>query len=246
MPKDAVVYLRRCSRANTGRQLTATTSGTATAQSRRPERPQWTRTGLAPLVAGALVVVAVIAGFSALSRIRILLEWNDTFSGVGTFTVVACESEGGFGPDQWRCEGRLTTSAAADLGAELIVGKDARLSSRPYVGQQVEVYYVPPGVDGGAGPEVVYALNTQLAELTRLYLILPPLMMIMIGAAGAVLGLVVEWLVARSPDADSRWRTSPRFPDLRRRGTIWLIVGSAVLMLHQLVVHYVTGSAGVA
>ncbi len=194
----------------------------------------------------ALALVAVYTGWSAFSRIGFLLGWNDTFSGTGSFTVVACEPEQVFGPDRWRCDGRLTTDDATDLSSELVVGKDARLSSRPYVGQQIDVFYAPATVAGAAGPPVVHARDAQLSELTRLYLALPPLVMIMVGASGSLLGLGIGRLRARSSNAEAWWRNSPLLLDLERRGAIWLVVGVATFALYQLLVRYVLGSAGVA
>lgn len=150
-----------------------------------------------------------------------------------------------FGPDRWRCQGRLTTDEATDLGTELVVGKDAMLSSRPYLGQRIDVYYDPASTGRAAGPSVVHAVDAQLGELTRLYLVLPPLLIILVGAAGWLLGLAVNRLRARSSNVDAWWRTSPLFLDLDRRGAFWLGVGVVALGLHQLLVRYVLGSAGV-
>lgn len=198
------------------------------------------------VAAVGLAFVVVYTGWLAFSRIEFLLGWDETFSGAGSFTVVACEPEQVFGPDRWRCDGRLTTASATDVDSVLVVGKDARMSSRPYVGEQIEVFYDPTSTVGATAPPVVYARDAQLSELSRLYLALPPLFMILIGAAGALLGLGVARLRARTSNTRARWRTSPLLLDLQRRGTIWLIVGVVTFGLYQLLVRYVLGSAGVA
>ncbi len=114
----------------------------------------------------------------------------------------------------------------------------------PYVGQRLDVFYDPASETGGV-PEIVYSRDAQLGELARLFFALVPLVMIAIGAAGWLLGMLVGRLMVRSP-ADSWWRRSPLFSDLRRRGSIWLMVGVGVLVVHQLIVSYILGSAGVA
>lgn len=225
--------------------MTAITSSTAM-ESKRSDATRRLGSALALLVAVALALVVAYTGWFAYSRIEFLLGWNDTFSGTGTFTVVACEPEQVFGPDRWRCEGRLTTDEDSDLPSELVVGKDARLSSRPYVGQQVVVFYAPAVVVESIGPPVVHARDAQLSELTRLYLALPPLTMIMVGAAGSLVGMGFGWLRSRSSNAASRWRNSPLLLDLERRGAIWLVVGVTTLAFYHLLVRYVLGSAGVA
>jgi len=225
--------------------LTAITSGTA-AESKRSGGTRPLMSAVVPVVAVVLALVVVYTGWSAFSRVRFLLGWNDTFSGRGSFTVVACEPEQVFGPDRWRCQGRLTTGDAADIDSELVVGKDARMSSRPYVGQQIEVFYEPASVAGSTGPSVVHAGDAQLSELTRLYLALPPLLMILIGSAGSLLGLGIRKLRARSTNTDASWRTSPLFLDLERRGAIWLVVGVVTFVLYQLLVREVLGSSGLA
>lgn len=225
--------------------MTAITSSTGT-ESKRSGATRHLGMVLAPIAAVALALLVASTGWFAFSRIEFLLAWNDTFSGTGTFTVVACEPEQIFGPDRWRCGGRLTTDDATDLSSELVVGKDARLSSRPYVGQQIDVYYAPATVARATGPPVVHARDEQLSELTRLYLALPPMFMILIGAAGWLLGMGFGWLRARSSNTEARWRNSTLLLDLERRGAIWLLVGAVTFALYQLLVRYVLGSAGVA
>lgn len=225
--------------------MTAITSGTA-AESSRSGGTRPLTVAVVPIVALVLALVVVYTGWSAFARARFLLDWNETFSGSGSLTVVACEPEQVFGPDRWRCQGRLTTGDAVDIDSELVVGKDARMSSRPYVGQQVEVFYAPAPDAGSTGPFVVHARDAQLTELTRLYLALPPLLMILIGSAGSLLGLGIRKLRARSTNADAWWRTSPLFVDLERRGAIWLVVGMVTFVLYQLLVREVLGSSGLA
>lgn len=224
--------------------MTVITSGIA-AQSRRSVDTRSLWSSLMPIAAVALALVVAYTGWSALSRIEFLLAWNETFSGAGVLTVVGCQPEEAFGPDRWRCEGRLTAFEADEVSADLIVGKDARMSSRPYVGQQIEVFYDPAPAAGADGPLVVFARDAQLSELTRLYLALLPLLMVLVGAAGSLVGLVVNRFRARASNPDSWWRTSPLVLDLQRRGLIWLIVGMATFGLYQLLVRYVLGSAGV-
>lgn len=227
-----------------GEPVTAITSGTAS-ESKRSGGTRHLGSTMIPILAAVLALVVVAVGWSIASRVGFLLGWDDTFSGAGSFTVVACEPEQVFGPDRWRCEGRLTTAAATDVESELVVGKDARMSSRPYVGEQIDVFYDPVSPGAGSAPSVVHARDAQLSELSRLYLALPPLVMILVGAAGALTGLGVEQVRARSSNPDSRWRTSPLLLDLQRRGTIWLFVGVVTFGLYQLLVRYVLGSAGV-
>lgn len=225
--------------------MTAITSGTA-AESRRSVGTRSLGSVLLPLVAAMLAVVVAYTGWLIVARAGLLVTWNDTFSGTGTVTVVGCEPVEAFGPDRWRCDARLTTRDTDKVETELIVGKDARLSSRPYVGQQIEVFYAPGSLGNTGSPTVVYARDAQLNELTRLYLALPPWTMILVGAAGSLLGLALDRLRARSPNAESWWRTSPLLLDLRLRGAIWLVVGVVTLGLYQLLVRYMLGSAGVA
>lgn len=224
--------------------MTAITSSTA-AESTRSGGTGHLAASLLSIAAAALVLIVGVTGSSVISRIEFLLAWNDTFTGSGSFTVVACQPEPVFGPDRWRCQGRLTTGEATDLSSELVVGKDAWMSSRPYVGEQIDVYYDPASVAGAAGPPVVHASDSQLSELTRLYLVLPPLLIILVGAAGSLLGLALKRLKARSSNVEAWWRTSPLFLDLDRRGAFWLGVGVVAFGLYQLLVRYVLGSAGV-
>lgn len=225
--------------------MTTITSGTA-GESRRSVDPRPLASSLMPIAAVALAVAVAYTGWSVLTRVEFLLTWNDSFSGSGVLTVVGCQPEPVFGPDRWRCEGRLGTAEADEVDADLIVGKDALLSSRPYVGQQVQVFYDPAPATGADEPRVVFARDAQLSELARLYLALPPLLMILVGAAGSLLGVAVDQLGARSSKSESWWRTSPLLLDLRRRGAIWLVVGLATLGLYHLLVRAVLGSAGVA
>ncbi len=176
-------------------------------------------------------------------RVGLLLDWNETFSGAGDFTVVTCEPEAVFGPDRWRCQGRLTTDTVERQPAVLLAGKEARMSRRPYVGQQVDVFYDPETAD--QGELVVYADDAQLGELARLYLGLVPLVMILVGAAGSLLGSALARIASRPTNTGSWWRTSPLVVDLPRRGVIWLTVGVTLFVVHQLLVRYVLGSAGV-
>lgn len=222
--------------------MTAITSGTATTES---GRLVGLRSNTMPLVTVVLALVALTAGWSALARIGFLLTWNDTLSGSGEFTVVACQAEDVPGPDRWRCEGRLTT-AAGNREAVLVVGKGAVMSSRPYVGQRVDVFYADGPTEADTEAGLVYSKGAQLAELTRLYLALLPWLMVVIGAAGWMFGLLLERLGTRSTDPDSWWRSSPLFTDLQRRGAIWLVVGVGTFVLYQLVARYLLGSAGVA
>ena len=120
------------------------------------------------------------------------------------------------------------------------------MSSRPYVGQRVDVYYAAGSGPAGSGPEVVFARDEQLGELARLYLALIPLVMVAVGSVGWLLGFLIERLESRSTDTDSWWRRSPLLADLQRRGAIWLLVGLGAFVGYQLVVRYVLGSAGVA
>ena len=225
--------------------MTAITSGTS-AESRQSIDVARLRSILTVLAGVGVAVVVVLAAWSAITRIQLLLGWNETFSSTGTFTVVACEPDVAFGPDRWMCDGRLTTSAATDVSSQLIVGKDAVMSARPYIGQQVAVFFAASEGATPVTPDIVYADDSQLSELSRLYLALPPLIMIVIGGVrmAARCGRSGSPGVALRADA-AWWHTSPLFRDLRRRGVTWLLVGAALLVLHQLAVVYVLGSAGV-
>ncbi len=222
--------------------MTAITSGTATTESQRAvdANGSWSPSDIA--VAVALSVVVAAAAWATFSRLQLLAGWNQTFSSVGQFTVVGCEPEDRFGPDRWDCAGRLARSPSSSTReATLVVSKDGRVASRPYVGKTLAVYYSP---SSGEESPVVYSRDGQLAELTRLYLALLPRILVLVGAFGWLLGLLLDRLAARTA-SQSTWRRSPLISGLQRRGAAWVMAGGGAFVLYYLVVRYVLGSAGV-
>jgi hypothetical protein len=197
-----------------------------------------------------MATVAVAAGYLAVQRALVLVEWEATFTGSGRFVVSSCEEHDQWGPDQWHCPGRLTTGLGrAAQPSIMVVSRGAIPSIRPYVGQQWDVFFAEPDPaepsSDGAEPAFVYADHLQLSEITRLYISIFPRVLLSLGAAGWALG---SWYKRRSEIRPDTWwvRRLPGMSILQRRSAIWIMVAFVSYLIYRLIAYYLLGSVGVA
>jgi hypothetical protein len=205
---------------------------------------------LVPLIAPmVLAAVALISGFLAVQRASVLVGWEATFTGAGSFVVESCQTYDQWGPDQWHCPGRLTAeSQSVAVASTMVVSRGAMPSLRPYVGQQWEVFFALPvdsEIDEAEVPEFVYADQLQLSEITRLYISIFPRVLLSVGAAGWLVGW---WFKRRSKSKSDGWwvRRLPGMSVLQRRSSGWIVVAFATYIVYRLIAYYLLGSVGVA
>ena len=105
---------------------------------------------LVSLIAPAVMAaVALISGVLAVQRASVLVSWEATFTGAGSFVVESCRTHDQWGPDQWYCAGRFTNEGqSAAVASTMVVSRGAMPSLRPYVGQQWDVFFAPTDQDG--------------------------------------------------------------------------------------------------
>ncbi|MEM9561026.1 MAG: hypothetical protein AAGA93_00320 [Actinomycetota bacterium] len=219
-------------------------------------RPGWARSTIAsrvdaiaaraipdlvrPYVLPVVVAVLLVVGVSiTVSRVGLLIDWSDTFSGSGEHVVVGCEAEDVRSGDRWVCDGAMiATGSSIDVRADLITAKGAATSRQPFVGEENEVFFDPD--DLGTVHPVPYRLN----ELARLYLSVLPRALL---AGGAALWLAGWALTRRVDAADLLVRDRVRLPGRfvwQTRGLQWLMVALASLVLNHLLTTRVIGSLG--
>jgi hypothetical protein len=199
--------------------------------------PAVVRDAVLPLL---MVVLFLVALSATLDRAGVLRSWSSDFSGRGEFLVESCGEILNRGADQWGCRGWFTPEGQATVeGTQLVTSHGARASGRPYVGQQLGVFFEV----GRFGQ--VYPVEYQLNELTRLYLSFIPRLMVMIGA----LLWLVGWFTTRNLDADDPiTKDSVRFPqrfNWRGRGVTWIVAAVGVAALNYVVTTRLIGSLGI-
>ena len=187
-----------------------------------------------PIAMAVLVVVAVSA---TLSRGGALRTWSDDYDGAGTFLVESCQPSPDFSGGQWTCAGRLTSAGATqEIRTTLLTSMDARVSQRPYVGQQMDIFHQV------GDRSQVYPLAYRLNEMTRVYLTLIPRLLLLVGAVMWLVG----WMLTRNTDRDDLVaRDAMRLPQRfgwQSRALNWFIGAGVIWVLNHLLTTRLIGS----
>ncbi len=211
---------------------------------------------LIPVIIGALLIVSVML---LVSRIRFLTSFDTEFAGAGSFQVAQCDESGGDN-GQWRCAGSLTVDGRlTEVPGRMVAARGSLTSSRPYVGEQIDIFF-PTGDNS-----VVYPRSSRLGELTRLYIQLVPMLLLLFGSllwligwAGKTYGrtpgtpgemIVVEkgrqlqpsWAVRDLGFGPLRLASAG---SLRRRGIVWLGAGFVIAVAVAILTRVLLGSLG--
>lgn len=191
--------------------------------------------GLPVLIALACLLSLMLT----VQRAGTLRTWSDTFSGSGSFLVESCDPVQQRGPDQWNCSGRLSIGGSVDRDPMLVTSLGALASDRPYVGQNINVFF-EKGDDS-----TVYPVQYRLNELTRMYLSLLPRLLVFVGTLIWLAG----WVFTRNYDPeDYVARDTVRFPQRfiwQSRGVSWIGAAVVFLALNYLLSSRIIGSLDV-
>lgn len=214
------------------------------------ERQTFDLVALVEMAAPALfAIVAVVFAVLSIQRIETLVSWGDIYAGSGAVTVVDCEPQDQRGPDQWLCLARITTQDGVSRAkpTTLVASKGALVSDRPYVGQELDVYFQIPDavVLDGWSPDRSYPQASQLTELTRLYFSLIPRLLILLGSLAWLLG----WFTTRGSHRLTRggwWERIPFRFTLQRRGVGWTTLGLVIFLIAVILEYQIFGSVGAA
>ncbi len=191
---------------------------------------------------GVPVLMAIVFLFSltlSIQRAGFLRDWSESYGQTSSYLVVGCGPIERFSGDQWACDGRLDQGVSREGPSTLITSREARASSRPYVGERLDVFFA---ADSSA---TVYPLQYRLNELTRLYLSLLPRLLVMFGSIIWLAG----WALTRNLDpADFVTRDSMRLPQRfswRSRGITWIISGLGFFVVNHYLTTRVLGSLNI-
>lgn len=187
----------------------------------------------------AMAVLCVIAMLMTASRIGLLLDWSDRYDGAGEHVVSACSADDVAGGDSWLCSGALVADGSTiDVRSDLVTSRGASASSRPYVGQRIDVFYDSDNLG------VVHPTAYRLNEMARLFVSLLPRLLL----AGGTLIWLAGWALTRNLNTtDLLVRDAVRLPGRfgwQRRGVTWLLVGAGVFIGVHLLTSRVIGSLG--
>jgi hypothetical protein len=191
------------------------------------------------LLPGLMVVACVLATTLTAVRVGDLRYWSEIHDGRGQYQVRSCTADTGLGADVWRCDGALVADGSStDVRSDLVTSLGAFASRRPYVGQQIDVFFDETELG------TVYPLQSRLNELARLYLSLLPRVLVLVGAAMWLVG----WHLTRNLDpSDLVARDSIRFPQRfawQARGLRWMAAAVGFLVVNHLLATRVIGSLG--
>jgi hypothetical protein len=185
-----------------------------------------------------VLLVGLVALNLTLDRAGSLRTWSESYEETASYLAVGCESVDRFSGDQWRCSGSLDGERATDSSV-LVTSRNAASSSRPYVGERLDVFHAT-GDDA-----TVYPLQYRLNELTRLYLSLLPRLLLLIGSIIWLAG----WFLTRKLDAsDFVTRDALRLPQRfswKSRGVTWMLAAAGVLALNHFLTTRILGSLGI-
>lgn len=205
-----------------------------------------------------VATVLLVSGVLLLGRTQLLIDWGGRFEQGGVFQVQDCEPTGGLITRQWRCLGELTTDSGATVPSQLVTARQTITSSRPYVGQGVDVFF------DDNNPSRVYATRSELAELTRLFFSLFPRLLLFLGSLAWLMGWLVlkrrnqgdgDLVVVQGSDSRTRRflpvidqlgrrrRLSPH--RLQRRGRALMLAGVVSTALLMALTRFVVGSQGI-
>ena len=185
-----------------------------------------------------VAVVLVVALNLTIDRAGFLRTWSENYDQTASYLVVGCEPVERFSGDQWTCSGQFDGNET--VGSSLLVtSRNAASSSRPYVGERLDVFYA-------TGDEAtVYPLQYRLNELTRLYLSLLPRLLLFLGTVIWLAG----WFFTRNLDAaDFVTRDSMRIPQRfswKSRGVSWMLAAVGVLVLNHFLTTRLLGSLAI-
>lgn len=211
---------------------------------------------LLPVVIAALMILSAML---LIDRVRFLAGFNHEFSGSGLFQVTHCETVNG-DEGKWRCDGALTVDGRLEEIPSILITSQASLTSgRPYVGEQVEVFY------RSGDSSTVYPRSARLGELTRLYLQLVPMLLLAAGSLLWSLGWLSAALAGTRRPSDQiiviergralqpAWAASDAgfgplrissVRSLKRRGTAWIVAGVVLTIAVALLGRLALGSLG--
>ncbi len=223
--------------------------------------PTWSRAveygrRLIPVVIGALAIVTVML---LVDRTRFLSTFDTDFSDSGLFQVTQCQELGG-DSGQWRCNGSLTEDGRlTEVPSRLVATRGSLSSSRPYVGERLDVFFET------GDNSTVYPQSARLGELTRLYVQLVPMFLLLLGALLWLTGWVAKMFGPRPGSTDEMivvekgrqlqpsWAASevgfgplrlPAVGALQRRGGAWLVTGFVAAVAVAVLTRIVLGSLG--
>jgi len=186
-----------------------------------------------------MVLVIAISVTLTIQRAGVLRTWSEVYSGTGSFLVESCDARQGMGADQWSCHGHLTTGGTVDGDSELTTSLGAVASARPYVGQNIDVFFDQDD------RSTVYPVQYRLNELSRAYLSLLPRLLLLVGSVIWLAG----WLLTRKLDPeDYVARDAVRIPQRftwRARGWSWIGAAAVVLVLNHVLATRVIGSLAI-
>ncbi len=209
-----------------------------------------------PVVVGALFILSVMF---LVDRVQFLAGFDDELAGSGSFQVTQCDALGGE-RGQWLCNGALTVDGRlTEVSSRLLATSGATTSSRPYVGQQLDVFFRPE--ESGT----VYPRSARLGELTRLYIQLVPVLLLLFGSLLWLVGWAAKRFSSPSQSTDEiivvekgrllqpSWTVGDlgfgpvklgSAGSIQRRGGIWMVAGLAVAVGVALLGRLVLGSLG--